>query len=100
MVGRIKYLGVKIVNKKDMFQEQRREMMKKAPKMANLAHRIISRSCNKLIIGKTFWKSLVLPGILYGVNIITLTEKEVNQLQVIENGVPIQNNLGSTTLCT
>ena len=87
IVEEIKYLGVKIVNKKDMYQEQRRAMMKKAQKMGNLTHGIICRSCNKLMIGKTYWKNLALPGILYGINVITLTEKEVNQLQVIENGV-------------
>ena len=48
---------------------------------------MIERSCNKLLIGKTFWKSIVLPSILYGTNIIYLTEDNINELQKIENSV-------------
>ena len=33
------------------------------------------------------WKSLVLPSVLYGPNVITLTENDSKKLQVIENGV-------------
>ena len=48
---------------------------------------VIERSCNKLLIGKTFWKSIVLPSILYGTNIINLTEDNIHELQKIENSV-------------
>ena len=48
---------------------------------------MIERSCNKLLIGKTFWKSIFLPSVLYGTNIINLTEDNINELQKIENSV-------------
>ena len=55
--------------------------------MANITYSVIERSCNKLLIGKSFWKSIVLPSVLYGTNIINLTEDNINQLQKIENSV-------------
>ena len=50
-----KYLGVKIINKKDIFRDQRKNMMKKAQKMTNLANGVIYKRCNKVMIGKTFF---------------------------------------------
>ena len=82
-----KYLDIGITSKQNMFREQRKSMMKKAQKMANMTYGAISKSWNKVMIGKTFWKNIALSWILYGVNVITLTEKEISQLQVIENGV-------------
>ena len=83
----VKYLGVTILNKKDVFKEQKNLMIKKAHKLSNMTYSIISKSCNKIMIGKTYWKSIALPAILYGVNVMTLTETEIKQLQTIENGV-------------
>ena len=87
MAEEAKYLDIGITSKQNMFREQRKSMMKKAQKMANMTYGMISKSCNKVMIGKTFWKNIALSGILYGVNVITLTEREISQLQVIENGV-------------
>lgn len=83
----IKYLGITVENSRNMFKAQKTSMIVKAQKMANMTYSVIAKSCNKLLIGKTFWKSLVLPSVLYGTNVITLTENECKQLQVIENGV-------------
>ena len=55
--------------------------------MANITYSVIERSCNKLLIGKTLWKSIVLPSVLYDTNIINLTEDNINELQKIENSV-------------
>ena len=70
-----------------MFKTQKSEMIAKAQNLANLTYSIIEKSCNKIMIGKTYWKSVALPSILYGVNIIQLTETEIEKLQSIENGV-------------
>ena len=35
-----------------------------AEKMANITFSVIARSCNKMIIGKTYWKSVVQPRVL------------------------------------
>ena len=48
----IKYLGIKVFNKKDLFVAQRKDIIKKTQKMENLTHSIICKSCNKLLIGK------------------------------------------------
>ena len=89
VVDNIKYLGLKIDDKRNMFKTQKSEMIAKAQNLANLTYSIIEKSCNKIMIGKTYWKSVALPSILYGVNIIQLglTETEIEKLQSIENGV-------------
>ena len=52
-----KYLG-KNQNKKDKFRDQRRNMMKKTQKVANVANRMASKNCNKVMIGFFFGKIL------------------------------------------
>ena len=47
---------------------------------------MIEKSCNKLLFGKTFWKSIALPSLLYGTNIITLTD-DIRDLHKIYNRV-------------
>ena len=83
----IKYLGIKIVNKRNMFQEYIKEQLKKAKKFENMTFGIIEQSCNRLLVGKIFWKIICLPSILYGFNVIKVNEKDIDQLQVIENNV-------------
>ena len=63
------------------------EMIQKAQNLANLTFPVIEKSCNKLLIGKTFWKNVALPSILYGSSIIHLTNSELEKLQRVENGV-------------
>ena len=87
VVPKVKYLGIEIDNKRNYFKTQRDKIIQKARKMANITYSVIERSCNKLLIGKTFWKSIVLPSVLYGTNIINLTEDNINELQKIENSV-------------
>ena len=48
---------------------------------------MIEKSCNKSLIGKTFWKSIALPSLLYGTNIINLTDDNIRELQKIKNSV-------------
>ena len=62
-------------------------MFEKAQKLANMTYPIIAKSCHKVLIGKTYWKNLAIPAILYGTNIIRLTNTEIKKLQQIENGV-------------
>ena len=50
----IKYLRITIENKRHMFEIFRKKILEKTQKMANLVYPVISRSCNKLLIGKTF----------------------------------------------
>ena len=79
------YLGVTIQNKRDCYKLHRIECMNKAKKYSNLMPAVIARSCNKLLIGKTYWKSAALPSILHGTEVIFLSKKYITDLQVEEN---------------
>ena len=87
VTDRIKYLGITVCDKKDCFKVQKEEMLQKAQKLANMTYPVIAKSCNKLLIGKTYWKSIALPSILYGTNVMQLTDTEIGKLQTIENSV-------------
>ena len=84
VVSSIKYLGFTINNTRNIFTLHKQNMFKKAEKLANLTYPVIAKSCNKLMIGKTYWKSLALPSILYGTNVLSLNKKDITKLQRIE----------------
>ena len=75
VVDKIKYLGVIINNKKLCFQEHKKNMLKKAQSLANLTYSIIAKSCNKMLVGKTYWKSVALPPIMHGAGVINFNRK-------------------------
>ena len=85
MTKEIKYLGITINDQKIFFITQKKQIMQKARKMANMTYTVIAQSVNKILIGKTNWKSVVLPSILYGTNVIQFTKSELEELQKIEN---------------
>ena len=67
VVDNIKYLRLKIDDKRNMFKTQKSEMTAKAQNLANLTYSLIEKSCNKIMIGKTYWKSVAIPSILHGI---------------------------------
>ena len=69
------YFGVTIQKQRDCYKLHRIESMNKAKKYTNLMSTIIARSCNKLLIEKTYWESAALPSILHGTEIIFLSIK-------------------------
>jgi len=83
----VRYLGVKVVNQQDCFKEHRREKIELAERMANLTYSVIGRACDRLVIGKTFWKNVVLPSVLASSGVIVWRKRELEKLQRIENGV-------------
>ena len=85
VVEQLRYLGVMAVNKRNCFLQHKKEKIMPARKMANLRYSIIARSCSKIMIGKTYWKSVVLPGVLYAPSVLTWTWKEMDEMQRIEN---------------
>lgn len=87
VADRIKYLGLTINDSKNCFKIQKEQIIGKARKCANMAYSVVARSCSRLLIGKTFWKCVALPAIMYGANIIEFTKQEIRQLQRIENSV-------------
>ena len=87
VTDKIKYLGININNIKNCFKDHKEEILKKAQRMANLTYSVIHKSCNKMLIGKTYWKSVVMPMLLHGASVIDFKKEELRKLQSIENGV-------------
>ena len=83
----IKYLGIKITNKRNMFKEHLQNQYKKAKKFENMTFSMIESSCDRMTVGKAYWKNVCMPSIIYGFNIIKINNAQINKLQIIENNV-------------
>ena len=83
----IRYLGADARGSKMCFCAYRKGKIQLAERMANLTFSVISRSCDKLLIGKTYWKSVVQPRVLSAVAVVVWTKEERKQLQRVENMV-------------
>ena len=68
VVKEMGYLGFTLSDGKDMFKEHKKRKIALAEKLANITYSVTSRSCNRMLVGKTYWKSVALPAILYGSN--------------------------------
>ena len=87
LVNSIKYLGVTISGSRNCFKLHKENKLKTSKRMSNLTYSIVSNSCNKVMIGKTYWESVVLPSVLYGTSVITWTKSELKELEREENKV-------------
>ena len=87
VVNNIKYLGMEVGNKKDILKGHKEKILKRAEGMATQVNRVIETSCNKLLVGKTWWKCGILSGILMGAGVMNFNVKQVKTLQKIENRV-------------
>lgn len=87
VVSTIKYLGVTINDDNNCFKLFKSEKIKFGQKMCNLAYSVIARSCNKLLIGKTFWKSVILPSLLFASSVVPYDKTSVDKFQRCENNV-------------
>ena len=85
--NKIKYLGITIENKKNCFREHKKEKLNKAKQLANMTYSITERSCNRLLVGKGYWKGVGLAVTLYGAEILDYSKEELEKLQRIENKV-------------
>ena len=85
IVQELKYLGVTIENKRRWYGKHIADNMNKGTRLANYMYSIIGGSCNKLMIGKTFWKVLALSSILFNQEILLYNASEMDKLQRIEN---------------
>ena len=54
-------------------------------KFSNILYSILGNAVNRLLIGKSFWKGIILPNILYGDDIIPFNVSELDKIQSIEN---------------
>ena len=87
VVEQIKYLGLKIDNERDIFKSQKIDLIDRAGKAASRTYSVIKRSCNKMLIGKTYWKGEIIPSVLNGIGLMNLSGEDTNKLQAIENRV-------------
>ena len=87
VIDKVKYLGLMVENTKDIFRSQKIDIMDRAEKDSNRTYSVIERSCNKMLIGKTFWKGVILPAVLHGIGLMEMSKKEMKKLQAIENRV-------------
>ena len=83
----LKYLGITINNQRQWYTSHTKKLKEKAMTLSNQIYQIIGRSCNRLMIGKTFWKGVALPSILYGQEIMPFDKSTIEKLQRIENKV-------------
>ena len=82
---KIKYLGVIIENKKELFESHKKDVMTRARIFNNMMYLVTGKCVNRMLMGKTYWKNLVLPSLLHGTGIMTFNPKEISELQGIEN---------------
>ena len=60
---------------------------KELKKFENMTYSVISKCCNKILVGKTYWKGMVLPSILNGIGVLNANYELVENVQGTENGV-------------
>jgi len=87
VVSQMKYLGVCIGSERDIFHQHKVQKLKVSKRMSNMTYSIIERSCNKIMIGKTYWEMIVLPSLLFGSAIVPWNKTEIENLQRSENDV-------------
>ena len=61
--------------------------MDRAGKAASRTYSVIKRSCNKMLIGKAYWKEEIIPLLLHGIGLINMNGEDTNKLQAIDNRV-------------
>ena len=85
VVDKIKYLGIIIDNKKELFQSHKEEVIKKATLYSNMTYHVTGKCVNRMLVGKTYWKNMIIPKLLHGTGVMTFNAKEIGELQLQEN---------------
>ena len=71
--------------KRNVFEGQKNEIMKKIKRLRVMTNSVIEKSCHPVMMGKTYWKGVVLPSALYGEEVIDMKGEEIDKLQKAEN---------------
>ena len=50
-----------------------------------MTNSVIEKSCHRVMMGKTYWKGVVLPNALNGAKVIDMKGEEIDKLQKAEN---------------
>ena len=59
--------------------------MKKIKRLSVMTNSVIEKSCHRVMMGKTYWKRVMLPSALYGAEVIDMKLEEIEKLQKAEN---------------
>ena len=70
---------------RNVFERQKNEMMKKIKRLSVMTNSVIEKSYHRVMMGKTYWKGVVLPSALYGADVIDMKGEEIGKLQKAEN---------------
>ena len=81
----IKYLGVLLDNKKSCFNSQKCKIFTNGLKLSNQIFSVLGNCFNRMLIGKTFWKGLALPNLLYATECIPFCKTEIDKFQKLDN---------------
>merc|ERR1711891_22371 len=88
MVDEATYLGITIGGKySDIFEIENKKVLKKADKKVYSTMEEVSRSANKALVGKTIWKQVKVPSILFGRAVVPTCNTLAEKLQRKENKV-------------
>ena len=87
VVKDVKYLGVRVSSTKDVFKLHREDVCMKGRKMTSMTYSVIHKSWNRVLIGKTYWKSVIMPSLLYGSSVFCWNLSDIGKLQRCENAV-------------
>ena len=52
-----------------------------------MTYSVVSRACNKVLIGETYWTSVVVPSLMFGAPVVAWNQGELEELQRVENRV-------------
>lgn len=79
VVEEVRYLGVVVEGRRELFDKQRNQMLEKARRMRRMTFPVIEKSCHNVIIGKAYCKSyIVLPSVLFGMEALDWRETEID----------------------
>ena len=85
VVEEIKCLGVIVQVKTNVFEGQNNEMKKKIKRLSVMTNSVIEKCCHRVMMGKAYWKGVVLPSALYGAEVIDMKGEEIDKLQIAKN---------------
>ena len=85
-VKKYKYLGVRVSvgNAASIFQTPRKEMISRLKSFASLILPMAKDSFDPVVVGTNLWKSIALPSVLYGIEIISVTQSIINEMDSIQ----------------
>ena len=81
----VKYLGINISDQKDIFSKHKNYLENRSTQLANILPAVSYRSSNKLLIGKTYWKNVCVPRLLFASSVIPMNSNFIQLLQRSEN---------------